>query len=390
MANEITYALVSSLIPNIREGALWYANHNFVMPRLVTSFTDRTGFTPRDVTAYSEGTQPVELAEDDDMSPAAFDRALLNQLTPKEYGRQNIITDRRTETDPEDIVADVMRDIGYSMGKHVELSLLNEFVNLTGGVYGSGGSRMSLDRLVSAKVRLEKAGIPGPYVTVLHPYQYLDLWADWTDMSQPAPLSIREMAMQNYSVTRVADFFVVVSSLVPTTAEANEVQTVDVSGSPTGGTYTLSFAEQETSDLAYNASAATVQAALEALPNIGSGNVSVSGSGGSFTVTFEGDLAGENVPTLVGDGSGLTGGTDPSIEVAVTTEGRNHAKGALFSRDAIAIDLRRPVRIEPERDASMRWTELNTTLVYATGSWRPERGVILKSDASTPLDGEIV
>ena len=49
-------------------------------------------------------------------------------------------------------------------------------------------------------------------------------------------------------------------------AGANEVQTISITGSPTGGTFTLSFAGQTTAPIAYNASAATVVAALQALP----------------------------------------------------------------------------------------------------------------------------
>ncbi len=45
-------------------------------------------------------------------------------------------------------------------------------------------------------------------------------------------------------------------------------------------------------DLAYNAAPAAVRAALEGLPAIGSGNVSVTGSPGDYTVLFEGALAG--------------------------------------------------------------------------------------------------
>lgn len=53
------------------------------------------------------------------------------------------------------------------------------------------------------------------------------------------------------------------------------------------------------------------------------------------------------------------------------------AVAAMFSRNAIAFDLRRAFRIEPERDASRGgggW-ELNATMLYATGVWRPSWGV---------------
>ncbi len=65
---------------------------------------------------------------------------------------------------------------------------------------------------------------------------------------------------------------------------------------------------QETPSLPFNASAAEVKAALDALPSIGGlgGSVSVSGSN-PYTVSFEGKLGGDNVPQLsVTQGVGST------------------------------------------------------------------------------------
>ena len=53
------------------------------------------------------------------------------------------------------------------------------------------------------------------------------------------------------------------------------------------------------------------------------------------------------------------------------------AKGAMFGRQAIALDVRRALRIETQRDASRGgggW-ELNATQVYAYGVWNPLAGV---------------
>jgi hypothetical protein len=68
---------------------------------------------------------------------------------------------------------------------------------------------------------------------------------------------------------------------------ANEAQTVTVTGSPTGGTFTLTYSGQTTAAIAYNASALVVQQRLFALSNIEEGQVSVTGSnGGPYTITF--------------------------------------------------------------------------------------------------------
>lgn len=110
-------------------------------------------------------------------------------------------------------------------------------------------------------------------------------------------------------------------------AAVNEVQVITISGSPTGGTFTLTFDGQTTGTIAYNASAATVDAALEALSNIGVADVAVTGdAGGPWTVTFGTALAGTNVAEMTGDAAGLTGGDADSFTVSEITAsaGPNH------------------------------------------------------------------
>lgn len=101
----------------------------------------------------------------------------------------------------------------------------------------------------------------------------------------------------------------------------NEVQSVTITGVPTGGTFTLTFGSQTTTAIAYNATGATVQTALEALSSIGTGNVTVSGAaGGPYTVTFVNVLGNTNVAQMTATAS-LTGGTTPGVTVATTTPG---------------------------------------------------------------------
>jgi len=62
------------------------------------------------------------------------------------------------------------------------------------------------------------------------------------------------------------------------------------------------------------------------------------------------------------------------------------AVGALFGRDALGLDIRRAMRIEPQRDASRGgggW-ELNLTAVYGYGVWRPTWGAKITATSVVP------
>lgn len=110
------------------------------------------------------------------------------------------------------------------------------------------------------------------------------------------------------------------TSALSTTA-ASEVQTVTISGTPTGGTFTLSYGGQTTAALQYNAATSAVQTALTGLSTIGSGNVAVTGTAGTtYTITFQGTMANQAV-YMIAAAASLTGGTAPTIAVAQTTVG---------------------------------------------------------------------
>jgi hypothetical protein len=118
------------------------------------------------------------------------------------------------------------------------------------------------------------------------------------------------------------------------------VQQVKVAA--TGGTFTLSFEGQTTDAIAYDASAATVDSALDALSSIGGawGGVSVSGGPGDelgsspYVVTFEGKLRGlpeEKClfgtfgcePKLSAGSASLSGGAHAALVTSVTEGSTN-------------------------------------------------------------------
>lgn len=138
-----------------------------------------------------------------------------------------------------------------------------------------------------------------------------------------------------------------------------EINTVVQSGSPTGGDFTITVVVNggdaaTTAAIAWNAAGADVQTALQALANVGSGNLTVvrSGSSGAYTytITGAGDLATADL-TITANAAGLTGGT-PVLTVSTTHAGGNY--GMFGPADSTASDGRQT------------WTQGNVFLVPST------------------------
>lgn len=116
--------------------------------------------------------------------------------------------------------------------------------------------------------------------------------------------------------TQISD----VIALAAATAQ-NDVQTLSATGTPTAGSFTVTLGAVTSGTIVYNAAASAVQTALQAMSNIGSGNVACTGGplpGSPVVCTFQGALAGTTEPLLVTNSTGLTGGT---VSFAHTTVG---------------------------------------------------------------------
>jgi hypothetical protein len=102
-------------------------------------------------------------------------------------------------------------------------------------------------------------------------------------------------------------------------AYLNEIQTVTLTDAEAGETWDLVFNGQTTSAMAYDATAAAVDAALEALSNIGDGDVAVTGAaGGPYEVMFVDDMAEAAQADMTGTGYG---GDGLSVGVVETVAG---------------------------------------------------------------------
>lgn len=111
--------------------------------------------------------------------------------------------------------------------------------------------------------------------------------------------------------------------LVVSGSDTDEVQSIETTGVPTGGTFKLRWNDEVTTDLDFDASAAEVEAALEALTNLETADVGFAGGAlpTAITVTFTGKYSGADVSQIEVAENALTGGTDPQVVVETTTQG---------------------------------------------------------------------
>lgn len=111
----------------------------------------------------------------------------------------------------------------------------------------------------------------------------------------------------------------------------DEVQTLTITGTPTGGTFSLTYnGVTVASAIAYNATGATLQTALEAF--FGVGNITATGAaGGPYTVTFKLAYGAMDAALLVLSDNSLTGGTTPSMNIVETTQGASTGNVCLFT-----------------------------------------------------------
>lgn len=286
MPNETVVPQISQFVDDIHEAALYVAQERFVMNRLVKQSRAR-GMAARDVTQYVEGTVDTDLGELEDLTPSLFQRQLLARIVPKEIGKQYLITDRRIETDTEDVMADAALELGYEIGKQVEVDLLACFNSFTGGSVGAAGSALTWTNIYEARTRLAAANVPPPYNVVLHEWQWFDL------------------------------------AIVTNVAAGTVAHSMDIRN--------------------------TIQS--------------------QYYLGSQGDM-------------------NFYVSALPAVDGNDDTVGGVFNPNAIIFDLRRPFRIEPQRDASLRAWELNATMIYGAGIWRPRYGVKVISDV-TPAGSAI-
>lgn len=124
-------------------------------------------------------------------------------------------------------------------------------------------------------------------------------------------------------------------------AGTNEVQTLTIGGTPTGGTFKLGFEGRSTGDISWNSTNATLLSAMNTAMDAAFGTGSIVAAAGTLTsgigtvtLTFGGNYARRVVPTMTVVQNALTG-TSPTLANVETTPGvdatgRGAGPGALL------------------------------------------------------------
>lgn len=129
---------------------------------------------------------------------------------------------------------------------------------------------------------------------------------------------------------------------------SSEITTITESGSPDGGTFTVTVVVNggdaaTATGLAFNISAANLQTALQALANVGSGNMTVTRTGTTtnfvWTVTAAGDLLTADL-TVTASAAGLTVSASPGGALAIATTHAGGNYGMFGPVDTTATDGR--------------------------------------------------
>ncbi|TWT50242.1 Serine-aspartate repeat-containing protein D precursor [Rubripirellula amarantea] len=103
----------------------------------------------------------------------------------------------------------------------------------------------------------------------------------------------------------------------------NETQAIVINGDVTGGTFTLTYNGQTTSDLAYDADAATIASELAALSSLSGSNISVTGSlaNGHVLVEFIGSLSRTDVSQISVDNTNIVATTTGIVDSLNVNQG---------------------------------------------------------------------
>lgn len=398
------------LIPHIEEGAFRYSLRNFAMAGRVTTYNDMTGFNDRKISEYIRTRRAQNLLEDTAIDDHVINRVRKATISPTEIGDRYRISDRRSDTDLENIVSDTITFLGHNMGARKEADLQAQaLASFQGGTLSA--TDYSIDLAIQAQYEFKQQATRDILYHVIHPFQALKVMrelATFYGTSAGVNMSFRERGLRGFSVPAFDNLNIVVGDYLPRVVKHR----VKVYG--TGGTFRLEIGTGQevgvdvTGAITVSATPATtatnVASALNALTGQ-SGWTCVDGGGGNDDLEVQApvaldveselrvatDLASPTLPKYWSEYDLVTtlssNPTDPNgADIGVQVEEISAtAKALMFHPSALVYDIRQPVTAFRELTMQGRTVEISAHEKYGVGGWRGERGLFISTNATSPF-----
>lgn len=407
---DIVFKNGLDLIPHIEEAAFHVIRRDFTMPQLVTRLTDMRGWNARKVSEYLPSGMAGNIDEDTDIPDSVLARARKNTVEPDEVGDRYRISDRRVDTDLENILSDITEALGYSIGSRVEYDLIHTALNgFMRGTIGGSAVNYSSDLCIDAMYEFTQRAQKMPLVNVIHPFQAKKALKDLMQFTTGTNLDYRNEAIRTWQVPTVGNVSIAVSSTLP----RRVINKLAVYG--TGGTFRLAVMSgikqgvEITADIAVNTTIATmrtnVETALNALTFVGNGTWTVTGATlADMTVTPPANLylqadhelrvaldyanpTAQNWKSNFDDVTGATGGpldqNGVMLGVQVFERVGSTCKSLFFTRGAILLDVRKPLSTNYEKVHQGRTAEYAMFTTYGSVVWKPEEGMFIETKAES-------
>lgn len=402
-----------TLVPHIEEAALKYVTEQYVMPARAYTVGDMSGWNVRKVSEYLRVRRAQELSEDTAIPDTAMQRVRKAEIEPSEWGDRHRISDRRTFTDLEDIMADTVQALGESLGDRKESELMQVALStFRGGTIDKSGSVYNVAHAIDAQYEFAKRARRGRLFHVVHPFQVRDTMKDLVDYASGTNLDYRNQAISGWNLPAFGNLNVAVSSFLP----RRILHRVDILGD--GGTFRLQIGQSYeqgvniTADISVGVDDATtatnIENALNALTYPGSTGWTATdtGTAGQINVTPPAGLYLDsqselrvaidyyNNPTLETQKSYYDQITNPDGTATdengeslglVVRERSATAKSLLFFPQAMIHDVRQPIRSFMETVNQGRTVEISGYETYGVGGWRSELGMFIETDADSAL-----
>lgn len=407
---SIVFGGGKDFIPHIEERAIRYTMRNYVMSQRVRQVSDMTGWNDRKVTEYLRGRRAQTLAEDTAIPDTTLVRARKASIAPHEVGDKYRISDRREDTDLENIVSDTIEALGRAVGDRREADFFQAaLAGFRGGNLGSSSATYSTSLPIDGQFEFRKLARSGQLYHVVHPFQARTVMKDLiTYAGAQTDLDFRNSAIKSWTLPGFEGLNIAVSDFIP----RRIVNNLKVYG--TGGTFRLALLSGTTvgvditAAISVNATPATtvaaVKAALEALTFTGNGTWTVTGASNDAmvvtpptTLYLDGDselrvavdfanptvINQKSAYDLVTSLSGAPLDKDGASLGVVVGEKSASCKSLLFYKDALLLDVRKPLKTYFWLVNEGRTAEYSAYETYGIGEWRGELGMTIETAANS-------